>query len=120
MKVLIVDDSLLAEHAIKSYFEKLGHEVVGLSKNGEEAKNKLLELKPDLVTVDEVMPGMNGTEFVEIINGLDKENNTKTRVFIISSDEIPQQNREKIEVDSYILKPITLDKIKDALEKIVA
>ncbi|MCH8906390.1 MAG: response regulator [Candidatus Heimdallarchaeota archaeon] len=73
MKVLIVDDSLLANHALKSYFDKLGHEIVGLAKSGEEAKTMLHETTPDIVTVDSVMPGISGTELIQFINQNDSE-----------------------------------------------
>ena len=50
MKILIIDDSMLAEYAIKSYFVKLGHEVVGLARNGEVGKSMFEEKEPDLVS----------------------------------------------------------------------
>lgn len=115
MKVLIVDDSLLAEHALKSYFIKLGHIVVGLAKNGNLAKKMYNLNKPDIVTVDAVMPGISGVEFVQWINQQDKDNQTNTLVYMISSDEISEPDQAKIKADGYIIKPVTLNKIRAIL-----
>jgi len=118
VNVLIVDDSLLAEHALKSYFEKLNHEVVGLAKTGEIGKDMFLNLQPDLITVDAVMPGMSGQDYVRFVNDFDKENGKQTKIFMISGDEIPHTERETIRVDEYILKPVTKTKIQDALDRL--
>ncbi|MCY3410489.1 MAG: response regulator [Candidatus Heimdallarchaeota archaeon] len=117
MKVLIVDDSLLAEAAIKSYFVKLGHDVVGLAKNGEIAKNLIEEHNPDLITVDAVMPGMSGQDLIKYINSRDEETGNNTKILMISSDTIPTEEKQEMKVNSYIIKPITMSKIQDALKQ---
>ncbi len=119
MKVLIVDDSLLAEHALKSYFVKLNHEVVGLAKNGDNAKELYEKKKPDIVTVDRVMPGIDGVELIKYINKRDTELGRRTRILMISSDQIPHEEKNKIKVDKYIIKPVTLNKIKTTIEEIL-
>ena len=117
MNVLIVDDSLLAEHALKSYFEKLDHNVIGLAKTGEIGKEMYLELKPDLVTVDAVMPGISGQDFIKFINEHDEERGAKTLVFMISGDVISDEEKNALHVHEYILKPVTLSKIDEALQR---
>ena len=119
VKVLIVDDSLLAEHALKSYFEKLGHHVVGLARSGEIGEEMFEELEPDLVTVDAVMPGMSGQDFVKLINNHDKENQSNTKIIMITGDEVSEEDKSMIEVDEYILKPVTLSKIEEVLDSIL-
>lgn len=118
MRVLIVDDSLLSEFAIKKFLVTLGAEVVGMAKNGEAAKKLFNQFKPDLVTVDAVMPGMPGVELVKYINEQDKNNGHKTNIIMISSDPIPDQDRDDIHVDGYVHKPITLKKIREALRSL--
>ena len=119
MRVLIVDDSLLAEHAIKSYFTKLGHEVVGMSKTGEAAleayKN---ESSIDIVTVDAIMPGMSGPEFIKELNQYNTSTGRKPKIIMISSEQISNEVRLGITVDKYLVKPITLDKIEVALREL--
>lgn len=66
IKVLVVDDSFLfRSYMMKelSAFEDI--EVVGLAMDAEEAREKISTLKPDVVTLDIEMPGMNGIDFLK-------------------------------------------------------
>ena len=57
--VLIVDDSPTEVHLLRQYLERHGYQTEA-AEDGTEAVNKARELKPDLVLMDIVMPGMNG------------------------------------------------------------
>ena len=103
---------------LKSYFIKLGHNVVGLAKNGEIGEAKFLELQPDLVTIDSVMPGMSGQELIKFINHFDRKNGKNTRIMLISSNKIEDNERRSMGVDQYLLKPVTHNKILTALQSI--
>ena len=118
LNVLIVDDSLLAEHALKSYFVKLGHNVVALAKNGEVGKELFNQHQPDLVTVDAVMPGISGQDFIKYLNAEDEANGTVTKILMISSDIIEPIERGEMRVDGYIVKPITMAKLKEVLDSL--
>ena len=61
-RVLVVDDSPFMRDIIKDIFAAGGFEVVGEAGNGVEAVEKYRELKPDLVTMDLVMPYRNGID----------------------------------------------------------
>jgi twitching motility two-component system response regulator PilH len=58
-QVLIVDDSPTEIHILTTILQKLGHSVQ-TANNGEEGVARAKELKPDLILMDVVMPGMNG------------------------------------------------------------
>ncbi len=63
IRVLVVDDSLFMVKLISSVLEKSEHiEVVGYALDGEEAVQKAEQLTPDVITMDVVMPRMNGLE----------------------------------------------------------
>ncbi len=67
-KVLVVDDSAFMRKALSGMLEKDPRlTVVGSARNGEEAIQKVTELKPDVVTMDVEMPGMNGLDAVRQI-----------------------------------------------------
>src|SRR3989304_3924791 len=58
IRVLIVDDALFMRSMIRDIFSREGFEVVGEAENGAEAVRLTRELKPDLITMDIVMPVM--------------------------------------------------------------
>jgi two-component system chemotaxis response regulator CheY len=61
-RVLIVDDAAFMRNMIRDILVKNGFEVVGEAGNGNEALRLYEELKPDLVTMDIVMPMKSGIE----------------------------------------------------------
>jgi two-component system chemotaxis response regulator CheB len=64
IKVLVVDDSAYVRKTIKQILSRSPWlEVVGTARDGAEALELVRELKPDVVTVDLIMPGMDGAEF---------------------------------------------------------
>ena len=68
MRVLIVDDSPVAREVLKQVLETdAGIRVVGMAGTGREAVELTARLKPDLVTMDLVMPGMDGMEATQRI-----------------------------------------------------
>jgi len=67
MRVLVVDDSALVRMAVTDILTKAGIEVVGTAKNGREAVEKALQLKPDVITLDINMPEMDGLTALKLI-----------------------------------------------------
>ncbi len=67
IKVLIADDAIFMRTMIRDILEKNGFEVVGEAGTGKEAVEKFQRLKPDLITMDIVMPEMGGIEAVKAI-----------------------------------------------------
>jgi two-component system chemotaxis response regulator CheB len=68
IRVLIVDDSVVVREILKQMLESdPGIRVVGMAANGGEAVALTAQLRPDLVTMDLVMPGMGGMEATERI-----------------------------------------------------
>lgn len=61
-RILIVDDYLVARTTIRSLLGWHSFEVCGDAKNGKEAIEKVIELKPDVVLLDLNMPVMNGIQ----------------------------------------------------------
>jgi len=63
IKVLIVEDSAVVRQHLKNILEEDGGiRVVGMAENGEEALKCVQKQKPDVITMDINMPGMNGLE----------------------------------------------------------
>lgn len=68
LKVMVVDDTIFYRKIIKDVLETLPDvEVVGTVNSGALALNRIPTLKPDILTLDVEMPGMNGLEVLEEI-----------------------------------------------------
>jgi len=81
-RVLVVDDSNTVVSQISKLLKESGEfEVVGSASNADEAIKKYQELKPDLVTMDMVMPGIDPVEAIKKIMAADP----KARVVVVSS-----------------------------------
>jgi len=66
-RALVVDDSLLMRRMVKDTLLSDGWEVVGEACNGREAVEKYKTLRPDVVTLDIIMPGTDGMSALENI-----------------------------------------------------
>jgi len=67
-KVLVVDDSAFMRKVISSIINSHPElEVIGTARNGRDAIDKVMALKPDVVTLDIEMPIMNGLEALRVI-----------------------------------------------------
>ena len=70
-RVLVVDDSIFMRTIISNILVENGMEVAGEAENGQIAVAKYKELKPDLVTMDIIMPEMSGIDAVREILAVD-------------------------------------------------
>ena len=60
IRVLVVDDSAFARKVMREVLSSAGMDVVGIARDGLEALEKIAELKPDVITLDLVMPNLDG------------------------------------------------------------
>jgi twitching motility two-component system response regulator PilH len=115
-KILIVDDSPTERHVLNDMLTKSGYEVVA-SDNGEDAILKAKSLKPDLILMDVVMPGLNGFQATRAIS---RDPDTRSIPIILCTSK--SQETDKIwgmrqGARDYIVKPVNRDEL---LEKIAA
>jgi len=115
-KILIVDDSPTERHVLNDMLTKSGYEVVA-SDNGEDAIQKAKSLKPDLILMDVVMPGLNGFQATRAIS---RDPDTRAIPIILCTSK--SQETDKIwgmrqGARDYIVKPVDRDEL---LEKIAA
>jgi len=119
-KVLVVDDVYVMRHTVKKNLESLGYSVVGIATNGYEAIEMYKTLNPDFVTMDITMPSVNG-----IGNGVEALAQIKTydpnaKIIVVTSYGEQRLIIDAISkgVQGYILKPITKDKLLNAISKL--
>ena len=75
--------------------------------------------QPDLIFLDINMPGMNGWEFLEEYNKLDKEIQSRVMVIMLTTSDNPDDSmRAKTWgfVSDYITKPLTKERLKDIID----
>lgn len=115
-KVLIVDDVLFVRKTIADIFIKKGFQVVGEASNARDALKLYKEFKPDLVTMDVVMPGRSGIDATKDIVALDKE----ARIIIVSAMEHENLVMDAINAGArdYIVKPFKESEILKSVDKI--
>ena len=104
-KILIVDDSPTERHVLNDMLTKAGFEVVA-SDNGEDAIHKSKHLKPDLILMDVVMPGLNGFQATRAIS---RDPETRSIPIIMCTSK--SQETDKIwglrqGARDYLVKPI--------------
>ncbi|MBT8069683.1 MAG: response regulator [Gammaproteobacteria bacterium] len=72
-KVLIVDDSAFTRHLLGVIVKMGGHEVIGTAEDGKQGLQMFKTLRPDLVTLDWLMPSKSGEAVLKKIIQMDPE-----------------------------------------------
>jgi two-component system chemotaxis response regulator CheB len=123
VRVVVVDDSAYNRRTITRLLEELpGVNVVGYAANGEEGIRRIIDLKPDLVTLDLAMPKMDGFTLLRIVM-----NNCPTPVVVVSSQNDQEQVFKALELGAvdFVAKPVKniseeLLSIRDELQQKVS
>jgi two-component system chemotaxis response regulator CheY len=117
-RILVVDDSSFLRNSLKKILEDHDYEVVGMAGNGLEAVTKYKELKPDLVTLDIIMPQMNGLEVLKLLKAVDPS----ACVVMVSSMSAKQSVTDCVQAGAknYILKPYEVQKVISVIQKILS
>lgn len=112
-RVMVVDDSRMIYMQMKNMLEGTDFEVADYCRDGEEAVARYGEIDPDLVTMDIIMPGMDGLEAAQAI----LEDYPDARILMVSSlayDDTFQEAKQ-IGAKGFIDKPFEKEKLLKAL-----
>ncbi|WP_010477633.1 response regulator [Thermococcus zilligii] len=117
-RVLIADDALFARVLLRKMLTDEGHEVVGEASTGREAVEKYAGLRPDIVTLDIIMPDMDGITTLRKI----KEIDPKARVIMITSVDSEKRVVECIEAGAlgYIIKPFEPSQVLSEIKRVLS
>ncbi|AKB12085.1 two-component system, chemotaxis family, response regulator CheY [Methanosarcina thermophila] len=120
-RVMIVDDAEFMRMAIRNTLFKHGHEVVAEVADGDEAIQKYLELKPDLVLMDIMVPdnmpdSMNWKKLLDMILAIDQD--AKMAMFSSLGQQVLITESMKIGAMGFVVKPFDSDGMMDILRKI--
>jgi DNA-binding NarL/FixJ family response regulator len=111
-RIVIADDFEMLRKGLKSL---LGSAICGEAENGQQAVERVMELRPDIVILDLTMPVMSGLEAAKIIRSRAPE--TKIMVFSLHDESTVREEALQAGADVFLHKTATGETI---LKTIVA
>ena len=116
-RVLIVDDALFMRNTLRDIFATAGFTVAGEADDGVQAVNLFRELKPDLVTMDIVMPDMGGIDAVREIVKHDPD----AKILMCSAMGQQALVVEAIQAGAkdFVVKPFQPSRVLEAVQRVL-
>lgn len=119
-KVLVVDDALFMRRMIADILKKEGVEICGEAENGKEAIEKYKELKPDLVTMDIVMPKIEEIDGIGAVKEIMKID-PQAKIIMVSA-----MGQHSLVVDAiqagakdFVTKPFQPSRVVEAYKRVL-
>ncbi|MEO7149976.1 MAG: LytTR family DNA-binding domain-containing protein [Rhodanobacteraceae bacterium] len=114
MRILIADDEPLARMRLAALLgECPGAQVVGSVGDGEAALHACIELKPDLLLADIAMPGMDGLALARRVQSLPQP----PQMVFCTAYEAHALSAYELRVADYLLKPVRIERLREALAR---
>jgi len=119
-KILVVDDALFMRNLIKGILTKSGYEVCGEGANAIEAVELYKKLKPDMMTLDIVMPKMeemDGITAVKQIITMD----SRANIVVVSALAERRLVEEALSFGAkdFVVKPFTAEKLLEVVRRVL-
>ncbi len=116
-RIMIVDDSRMLLFQLQKFLEDTEYEVVAYCQDGETAIAKYDELLPDLVTMDIIMPGIDGLEAARTILAAHPDAKIVMLSSLVYDDTIDEA--KKIGTKAFIDKPFDRDQVLNTLREVL-
>ncbi len=117
-RVMLVDDTKFMRMMLANILKPKGYEIVAEAGDGLEAIEKYKEFKPDIVTMDIVMPNMEGIEAVKnIVSSVD----SNAKIIMVTAVGQESKVKEAIEAGAkgYLVKPFQAPQVLEEVEKVL-
>jgi two-component system, NarL family, response regulator LiaR len=114
IRVLIVDDHDMLREGLAAFLQGFPDlEMVGEAASGEEGVRLFEELKPDVILMDLVMPGMDGVKAIKAIHDIQPD----IKIIALSSFSEDKLVRSALMAGatSYLLKNVSAERLADAI-----
>jgi len=116
LRIMIVDDALFMRTLLRGILEEAGWEVVAEASDGTEAVVKYFEARPDITTMDIVMPKKSGIEALTEIALLDP--GAKVVMCTAMGQESLVDEAKLAGARGYIIKPFDPERVKSVIRKV--
>lgn len=118
--ILVVDDAVFMRKILSDVLTKDGHKIVGEAENAKEAVELYKKLKPDIVTLDIIMPDVDGVDAMKAIkeiNAFDKD----AKIIMVSAMGQQELVVEAIQAGAkdFIVKPFQSSRVTDAINRLL-
>ena len=119
--ILIVDDSAFMRKVLSDILIKDGQKVIGHAGNAHEAVTSYRELKPDLMTLDVVMPEIDGMNAIKAIKNIIAEDKEAKIIMISSMGQQQEIVNECIQAgaSNFINKPFQPPQVTEAIRRVL-
>lgn len=113
--VMVVDDSVFMRNSLKAILKANGYNIVAEAGDGREAVTKYRQFKPDMITMDIIMPQFDGIEAIKSLKKL----NPEIKVAVVSCVDCRETIIKALTAGAknFILKPFNVERILEALSK---
>jgi two-component system chemotaxis response regulator CheY len=115
-KLLVADDALIIRTMIRDTAEDAGWEIVGEATNGQEAIDAYEALRPDVITLDIVMPEYDGLHGLRGI----RQTNPAAKVIMVSAINQKEMLKQafKLGAVDFVCKPFDRNHLRETLDRI--
>lgn len=103
-RVLVVDDSDIIRTLITVNLELEGFEVVQ-AVDGQDALDKVIDVRPDVMTIDVKMPRLDGFDTVQRLRADPRTRDLKIAMVTACAQEADVRRGDEVGVDAYVTKP---------------
>ena len=116
--VLVCDDAIFMRTMITDILTQAGYEVIGEAESGAQAVERYRELRPNMVTMDIVMPDMGGIDAVREIIKIDPE----ARILMCSAMGQQALVVEAIQAGAkdFVVKPFQPSRVLEAVQRLLS
>ncbi|MEJ2038751.1 MAG: response regulator [Desulfosarcinaceae bacterium] len=118
-KILIVEDEPNIVVPLQFSLEQKGYQVI-VAVSGEEAMEVIADLKPDLVLLDIMLPGMDGFEVCRNVRQDPAARNAKIVFLSAMGRDIDVAKGMALEADAYIVKPFSIMEVMEKVGSLLA
>jgi two-component system chemotaxis response regulator CheY len=117
-RALVCDDAIFMRTMIGDILRQAGIEVVGEARTGSEAVSRYRELRPDLVTMDIIMPEMGG---IDAVRGILQED-PEARILMCSAMGQQALVTEALQAGAkdFVVKPFQPLRVLEAVDRVLA